>query len=554
MIAHMLAEPLFETFMTDVEALNKSLELRAKGLITDPGEPFEMATKKELDGLLESGVFEFVKRTEKMKRDRIKIFKSRLVKTIKGLETIAPYEKSRLVIQGFNDQQKAMILTQSPTIQRASQRLMFSLFPTLAKYGMVCFSRDIKQAYIRSKSYLVRDIFCWPSPEAAKAYNLGPDDIIHVVKPLYGIAEAGNHWYETWTNYIQGTFGLRPSAFDPCLLITENGRKPFAIAGTQVDDTLFIGDGDFVELEDEELQKSGFPADPISRLSTSDTLVFNGLRISYDGTRVHIHPNGQGKKIKLLDPGNVDKALYVQQRALGSWMSSSAQPQHACSLAQAAQHQNPDKHDTEALNQTLKEQQKYLDSGLDYVELTLDATLKVHVYVDGSHANNKDYSSQIGFVIVICNEEWNEDARCYKIRGNIVHWCSVKCKRITRAVLASELYAMSLGIDIAIPLSQTINQVAERLSLEIIPLVVCTDSRSLYECLVKLGTTKEKRLMIDIMAIREDYERRSIDEIRWIYGKDNPADAMTKTNPCAALKELLRKNELTVRLEGWVER
>ncbi|EKD20888.1 polyprotein [Drepanopeziza brunnea f. sp. 'multigermtubi' MB_m1] len=40
--------------------------------------------------------------------------------------------------------------------------------------------------------------------------------------------------------------------------------------------------------------------------------------------------------------------------------------------------------------------------------------------------------------------------------------------------------------------------------------VVCIDSYSLYECIVKLGTIKEKRLMIDIIAIRESYERREL--------------------------------------------
>ena len=58
--------------------------------------------------------------------------------------------------------------------------------------------------------------------------------------------------------------------------------------------------------------------------------------------------------------------------------------------------------------------------------------------------------------------------------------------------------------------------------------VVYTDSYSLYECLVKLGTIKEKRLMIDIMALRQSYERRELTEVRWINRQDNPADVMTK--------------------------
>ena len=61
--------------------------------------------------------------------------------------------------------------------------------------------------------------------------------------------------------------------------------------------------------------------------------------------------------------------------------------------------------------------------------------------------------------------------------------------------------------------------------------VVCTDSYSLYECLVKLRTIKEKRLMIDIITLRQSYERRELTEVRWINRQDNPADAMTKATP-----------------------
>ncbi|OAA77119.1 hypothetical protein LEL_03942 [Akanthomyces lecanii RCEF 1005] len=87
-----------------------------------------------------------------------------------------------------------------------------------------------------------------------------------------------------------------------------------------------------------------------------------------------------------------------------------------------------------------------------------------------------------------------------------------------------------------------------------IPMILLTDSYSVYECLVKLGSTQEKRLMIDIMALRQLYERREAHEVRWINGEDNPADAMTKASPNRSLKKLIDDNEITVRLEGWVER
>jgi hypothetical protein len=66
-------------------------------------------------------------------------------------------------------------------------------------------------------------------------------------------------------------------------------------------------------------------------------------------------------------------------------------------------------------------------------------------------------------------------------------------------------------------------------------LVVCTDSKSLYECLVKLGTIQEKRLMIDVMCLRQAYERREIMEVKWIKGSSNLADSMIKAKSSSAL-------------------
>ena len=117
------------------------------------------------------------------------------------------------------------------------------------------------------------------------------------------------------------------------------------------------------------------------------------------------------------------------------------------------------------------------------------------------------------------------------------------------------------GVDMGICMGQTISKIVSQLGPELgpelgapLPIVVCTDSYSLYECLVKLGTTKEKRLMIDIMALRQSYERRELAEIRWIHGDDNPADAMTKSNPNKSLERLVDSNKLTIRVEGWVKR
>jgi hypothetical protein len=197
---------------------------------------------------------------------------------------------------------------------------------------------------------------------------------------------------------------------------------------------------------------------------------------------------------------------------------------------------------------------KNIDRGIKYIPLDLART-KLFVFVDGSFANNKDLSSQIGYLIILANETVTENNYSdFEIKGNLIHYSSTKSKRVTRSVLASEIYGMVGGVDMAVAINTTIRMITKQLDLPQTPIVVCTDSYSLYECLVKLGTTKEKRLMIDIMALRQSYERREIAEIRWIDGKDNPADAMTKSAPNKALEKFLDNNQLQIRVEGWVQR
>ena len=109
---------------------------------------------------------------------------------------------------------------------------------------------------------------------------------------------------------------------------------------------------------------------------------------------------------------------------------------------------------------------------------------------------------------------------------------------------------MAHGFDMGASVKSTVDKV---LQIDL-PLVICTDSKSLYECLVKLGTTQEKRLMIDVMCLRQAYERREIAEVKWIKGNSNPADAMTKAKPSNALTQLLDTNTLQLDVEEWVER
>ncbi|EED20782.1 conserved hypothetical protein [Talaromyces stipitatus ATCC 10500] len=540
-----------EVFLSRKEKddLELAVKLRREGKITADGAPFELSAMAEIDGLIASGTFKIMHHDDLDLRG-VRIFNSRLVNEIKG-KNEKPYEKSRLVIQGYNDAGKTGILTQAPTIQRASQRLVVSLIATLILMGMVVDLRDITQAYTQSKSKLQRLIVANLPAEMRDKYP--PDSLLLVEGALYGIPEAGVHWFDTYQSHHKDRLGMETSTYDPCLLMTTKGKENFGLVGMQMDDTLLVSTESFAGEEQVALQEAGFKAKPKTRLSQQVPIEFNGARITLQDEKVYFRQKGQAAKIKPV--GKEDRAQkYVEQRARGAYLASICQPEAAYDLAVAAQLQEKDRSeaDYDALNKRLIWQAENPDRGLCFVPIDLTKA-KIMIFTDGSFANNRDLTSQIGFLIAMVNEDFSESGQ-FTITGNILHWASSKCKRITRSVLASEIYGLTTGFDQGFTLASTVNMITKRLGQPEMPVVVCTDSYSLYECLTKLGTTKEKRLMIDLMALRQSYERHEIDEIRWIHGDDNPADAFTKSNPNKALRDFVGSNKVTIRVEGFVER
>ena len=103
-----------------------------------------------------------------------------------------------------------------------------------------------------------------------------------------------------------------------------------------------------------------------------------------------------------------------------------------------------------------------LNCGIRYVELDLDYT-KLFVFVDGLFANNKDFSSQIGYEIIIANETTRAlyDDSLFRLRGNLIHYSSTKSKRVTRSVLALEIYGIVRGVNMAIAINTTVKIITD---------------------------------------------------------------------------------------------
>ena len=346
---------------------------------------------------------------------------------------------------------------------------------------------------------------------------------------------------------------MTESTYDPCLLYAND--TGFGVVGLQIDDTFILADDIFAATEKCQLIEAKLLAKKREKLTKTTPIKFNGGYIEQKpDLSISLTQERQCKGLHLVTLSPIDltssrgqvrksvtsKDQYIAQRARGAFIASVCQPEAAFDLSFAAQVVHPKEEDAKTLNKRLKWQIDHSDRGLSFVRLDI-TTLKLVVFTDASFANNPDLSSQIGYVIVLADAT---------DKANIIHWSSVKCKRVTRSIFASELYAMAHGFDVGAVIKSSVEKI---LDLPL-PMVVCTDSKSLYDCLVKLGTTQEKRLMVDLMCLRQSYERREIMEIKWIDGNCNPADAMTKSRPCQALSKLIDTNTIDLKATAWVER
>ena len=144
---------------------------------------------------------------------------------------------------------------------------------------------------------------------------------------------------------------MRHSSFDTCLL-ARTDEKSVGFVAIQVNDTLIASNDHFLEQEEAELKKSGFPFKPLDRLTKDSALRFNGFNIS-------IKSNGQSnsyvitqeQQIQRLQPledvkgvkptDKLSKELrqqYIAQRARGAYIATTSQPERSFNYAYAAQY------------------------------------------------------------------------------------------------------------------------------------------------------------------------------------------------------------------------
>lgn len=436
-----------------------------------------------------------------------------------------------LWLKNYNDKDALSIMTRSPTVSRLGQRIAVATCPLFPSH--TAYIRDVSQAYIQSHSVLDRTVYLKPPEEM----NLGNNEVLLVKKPLYGIPESGLHWFLTYQSHYKQMLKMHETRGDKCMLYRHTEKFLDGLTILQVDDS--FGHGSATFLDDEERESNKFKCKPRDVILPGNSVQFNGVTI-YSARPNHYGIHQSDKMRSLQIPTNNQQLSST--RAQIQYIASCTRPDLSSSVQLMAAEMKDDSPTTyKKMEKIVKWCHDTCNIGLQYIPLDLDS-LRLVLFTDAAFGNADKLNSQLGFVLVLVDENNN---------GNIIHYGSTKCRRVVRSVLAPELHALIYGFDQAY-LAQHILQTV--LSREI-AVDAYVDSRTVFNIVAKASPTLEKRLQIDVHALQQSHERGELRYLAWIPGTENCADGLTRQAPITSnhpLWTLITNNKIQLTPQGWI--
>ena len=170
-------------------------------------------------------------------------------------------------------------------------------------------------------------------------------------------------------------------------------------------------------MEQEKIKKAKFPTKKREQLTPEHLIKFNRGIIRQQDHIITLTQEHQCQNLTLVSikeaitttssKGTIRTALtlkdqYITQRAKGAYIASMCQPKTSFDLSYATQVTNPDKKNAKLFNKRIQWQIKNSTRGLSFIKLDIK-TLQLLVFTNSSFANNKDLSSQIGYILVLAD-------------------------------------------------------------------------------------------------------------------------------------------------------
>lgn len=178
----------FKTFGTGVIPGIYVTDPLHQGINANKDPAFDGPKTKDILGLLEKGTFKFVHKYD-VEDDAI-ILGGIFVLAIKNVDTNNPTYKARFVVQGHAVLEKDYLVHSANTIRQHYVRTLVSI-SAISVFRV--WPQDVSQAYLQAGDKLNSNVYINTPMEL----QMGTYKLLKLVKPLYGLTNAGSYWHRT---------------------------------------------------------------------------------------------------------------------------------------------------------------------------------------------------------------------------------------------------------------------------------------------------------------------------------------------------------------------
>ena len=457
--------------------------------------------------------------------------------------------KARLCAQGTasQDPQAAELFAESPTASKLAVNIALA---TAAKANWDVWGFDVSSAFLQGDALGCGD----PDPSALRTFGVAERQLylrappeyhregylLRLKKVVYGYADAPRRWFVAADAELR-RLGFQPTRVDPAAYSLSLEGAVCAILCLHVDDGLVA-----CNAAGWAVAKKFTDRFKVGKLACND-LVFLGLAIRKNecgaivvSQRKYIHDmqpalvcNGRAsKKEDRLSPAETTEL----RRTLGAlqWVASQTRPDLAGDVSMLQRRvQSPRVADLLAAQKLVRRLKASDDLELRFEPTGAGSRPTLLTFTDAALQNVLDNSSppvkvgsQGGHLVMEVETSRGELLRAP--RFNVVAWRSRKIQRVCRSSFAAECLEACSAADTAF--------VARCLWSEltgVMPMCyLVTDSLNLRDhirCIA--NNTTEKRLKVDLFALKEVFQREELNGLLWIDGTENPADSLTKNSP-----------------------
>ena len=439
-----------------------------------------------------------------------KVLSTRWVITNKDGKT-----KARLVVRGF-EERDLEIPRDSPTVGKGTMRLFISI---AALENWAVKTTDIKSAFLQGKE-LERDIYIRPPKESQT-----PQGLIWKLKHgLYGLKDGARQFYESVREELM-KLGFTQCRLDPALFYVHKDNRLRGIICCHVDDFLHAGDELFEALM--EKLRGRFSAGKVEEKEFR----YIGFKVKQYENRVILDHSEYIERMKneTIDPKRAtdkkeilttqEQKLYRQLVGQLNWAVQGSRPDMAFEMINMSTKLKQGT--VENLVRVIKKISRMKDfhSYMTFPRLNKAAELKIVVFTDASLGNINEGTGSTGAYIV-----WLMDntGQCCPIA-----WNAHKIKRVVRSTLAAETLGLEEGLEASYYYREMLASILG-VKPRTVMIEAYVDNKSIIEAILSTRLVEDKRLRVDVAAIKESLQLHDVKKIQWVPGHLQLANPMTK--------------------------